>query len=89
MSADPSVQAVAEPETSIVDQDELWKDVIPIPQADAERPMVQIAYHPEYRKAMNLFRGILKMDERSERALKLTTIILQYNPGHYTVWYVG
>ncbi|PLW52094.1 hypothetical protein PCASD_02062 [Puccinia coronata f. sp. avenae] len=73
-------------ETSLVDDVELWKDVTPIPQGDAERPMVQIAYEPEYRKAMNLFRGILKKDERSERALKLTTLILQYNPGHYTVW---
>jgi protein farnesyltransferase/geranylgeranyltransferase type-1 subunit alpha len=76
-------------ETSLVDDVELWKDVTPIPQGDAERPMVQIAYEPEYRKAMNLFRGILKKDERSERALKLTTLILQYNPGHYTVWYVA
>ncbi|KAA1122263.1 CAAX geranylgeranyltransferase alpha subunit [Puccinia graminis f. sp. tritici] len=75
-----------EEELSIVDQDELWTDVTPIPQADVERPMVQIAYHPEYRKAMNLFRGILKKNEFSERALKLTTIILQYNAGHYTVW---
>jgi len=91
MSGDPLFQAAVKPnkeetEISIVDQDELWKDVTPIPQADAERPMAQIAYHPEYRKAMNLFRGILGMDERSKRALKLTTIILQYNPGHYTVW---
>ena len=76
-------------ESSLVDDDQLWKDVTPIPQDDAERPMVQIAYEPEYRKAMNLFRGILKKDERSERALKLTTLILQYNPGHYTVWYFG
>ncbi|KAI9619183.1 hypothetical protein H4Q26_011863 [Puccinia striiformis f. sp. tritici PST-130] len=58
----------------------------PDPQADAERPMVQIAYHPEYRKAMNLFRGLLEQDERSERALKLTSVILQYNGAHYTVW---
>ncbi|KAA1129111.1 CAAX geranylgeranyltransferase alpha subunit [Puccinia graminis f. sp. tritici] len=78
--------AEEEEELSIVDQDELWTDVTPIPQADVERPMVQIAYHPEYRKAMNLFRGILKKNEFSERALKLTTIILQYNAGHYTVW---
>ncbi|PLW08565.1 hypothetical protein PCANC_24540 [Puccinia coronata f. sp. avenae] len=67
-------------ETSLVDDVELWKDVTPIPQADAERPMVQIAYEPEYRKAMNLFRGILKKDERSERALKLTTLILPVQP---------
>ncbi|POW20830.1 hypothetical protein PSHT_03053 [Puccinia striiformis] len=99
MSAEASTQPATEPkkedeeeeeedeeESSIVDDDELWKDITPIPQADAERPMVQIAYHPEYRKAMNLFRGLLEQDERSERALKLTSVILQYNGAHYTVW---
>ena len=74
-------------EPSIVDQEELWKDITPIPQADAERPMVVIAYTPEYRKAMSLFRAVLAKNEFSDRALKLTSLILQYNIAHYTVWH--
>lgn len=70
----------------IIDDEKLWSDVVPLPQADTERPMVQIAYHPDYRKAMNLFRAIVKQEEFSERALQLTTCILHMNWAHYTVW---
>lgn len=73
-------------ETNIVDQTELWQDITPIAQDDTERPMVQIAYRPEYRKAMDLFRAIVAKNELSERALKLTAAILQANGSHYTVW---
>ncbi|MBW0498601.1 hypothetical protein O181_038316 [Austropuccinia psidii MF-1] len=71
---------------SIVEDHALWQDLTPLPQADTERPMVQIAYDPMYRKAMDLFRALVHANETSERALRLTTAILQHNPSHYSVW---
>ncbi|EGG12171.1 uncharacterized protein MELLADRAFT_32910 [Melampsora larici-populina 98AG31] len=75
-------------DADILKDEVLWEGLVPIPQADIERPMVPIAYSPEYRMAMDLFRAILKANELSERALELTRIILKFNPSHYPVWWV-
>ncbi|KAH9807870.1 hypothetical protein DFH28DRAFT_1000937 [Melampsora americana] len=73
-------------DADILKDEALWEGLVPIPQADIERPMVPIAYSPEYRMAMDLFRALLKANELSERALELTRIILKFNPSHYPVW---
>ena len=36
--------------------------------------------------AMGYYRALLKSGEVSQRALDLTTEIIAYNPGHYSVW---
>lgn len=38
------------------------------------------------RDAMDYFRAIAAKEEKSERALELTEIIVRMNPAHYTVW---
>ena len=38
------------------------------------------------RELMDLFRTLLITKEYSDRALKLTTEILEQNAGNYTVW---
>lgn len=38
------------------------------------------------RDAMDTFRAIVAKQERSERTLEITKLIIQMNPGHYTVW---
>lgn len=35
---------------------------------------------------MDTFRAIVAKQERSERTLEITKLIIQMNPGHYTVW---
>ena len=38
--------------------------------------------------ATDYFRGIVKMNEMSERVLKLTESIIRMNPAHYSAWCV-
>ena len=35
---------------------------------------------------MDLFRGVLKIGEKSERVLQLTEDLLELNPANYTIW---
>ncbi|GAA5953035.1 hypothetical protein JCM21900_005046 [Sporobolomyces salmonicolor] len=63
-----------------------WEDLQPIPQNDAPKCLVPIAYPEHYRDAMDTFRAIVAQQERSERTLELTELIIQMNPGHYSIW---
>ncbi|XP_057489986.1 protein farnesyltransferase/geranylgeranyltransferase type-1 subunit alpha-like [Actinidia eriantha] len=63
-----------------------WSDVTPIPQDDGPNPVVPIAYREEFEETMNYFRAVYVADERSPRALQLTSEAIHMNPGNYTVW---
>lgn len=63
----------------------VFSDITPIPQNDG--PVCRIAYKPDFAEAHNYMRAILKADERSARALRLTQLCLQQNPANYTVWH--
>lgn len=62
-----------------------WADVVPVPQEDGPDPVVEIAYRDEFREAMDYFRAMYISDERSQRALDLTSEVIEMNPGNYTV----
>eukprot|EP00753_Platysulcus_tardus_P004760 PLAT12669.2.p1 GENE.PLAT12669.2~~PLAT12669.2.p1 ORF type:complete len:318 (+),score=78.30 PLAT12669.2:24-956(+) len=63
-----------------------WDDVTPTPQNDGERAPVPIAYTDEFRETHDYFRTILLTGETSERALKLTSEVLDFNNANYTAW---
>ena len=65
----------------------VFSDITPIPQNDGAQPVCRIDYKPDFTLAYDYMRAILKADERSDRALQLTTICLQLNPANYTVWH--
>lgn len=76
---------------SINDLPIVFADITPIPQDDgppAETAAVgRIDYAPDFVVAYDMFRAILRRDERSHRALQLTELCLQLNPANYTVWH--
>lgn len=65
-----------------------FEDLEPILQNDGPNPPVNIAYPPAFVDAMNYFRAICATDERSERALLLTSTVIGFNAANYTAWHV-
>lgn len=63
-----------------------WSDVTPLPQNDGPNPVVPIAYKDDFTETMDLFRAVFHAQERSPRALSLTSHAISLNPGNYTVW---
>ncbi|XP_047314469.1 protein farnesyltransferase/geranylgeranyltransferase type-1 subunit alpha-like [Impatiens glandulifera] len=63
-----------------------WSDVIPVLQDESSNPVGSIAYTEDFFETMNYFRAVYFADERSLRALHLTTEAIDMNPGNYTVW---
>ncbi|TPP57961.1 Protein farnesyltransferase/ geranylgeranyltransferase type-1 subunit alpha [Fasciola gigantica] len=63
-----------------------WADVTPVPQDEGDRNIVKIAYSPQYLDANDYLRAVLLKDERSPRALSVTTAVLLISPTNYTVW---
>ncbi|ORX66855.1 hypothetical protein DL89DRAFT_269902 [Linderina pennispora] len=66
-------------------QDE-WKDVVPLAQEETASPVCPIAYAEDYKEMMDYLRALMAKGEISQRALKLTSLVIEENPGHYTVW---
>jgi protein farnesyltransferase/geranylgeranyltransferase type-1 subunit alpha len=71
---------------SLYSRDPDWQDVIPLPQDDGNNPLAQISYTEDYAEAMAYLRALMAANEMSERALRITSHIIDMNPAHYTVW---
>jgi protein farnesyltransferase/geranylgeranyltransferase type-1 subunit alpha len=66
---------------------ETFHDIDPIPQDDGPHPVCVIDYPESFQEIMGYLRAILKKDERSERAVELTSMALRFNPANYTTWW--
>lgn len=69
-----------------LDLDIEFADITPIPIKEEDDAVMKIAYTEQYSKAMDYFRAVSRAGEISDRALKLCSLIIQYNPAHYTIW---
>jgi len=67
--------------------DAKWADLVPLAQDDGPNPVVPIAYTKEFTELHNYFRAMMKRNEKSERALKLTSHVLNQNAANYTAWH--
>ena len=63
-----------------------FQDVTPVPQDDGPNPLVQIMYETKYTQLMDIFRAILRSNERSQRVIDLTAELLAMNAANYTIW---
>ncbi|KAL3798067.1 hypothetical protein HJC23_012358, partial [Cyclotella cryptica] len=73
---------------TMIDLPTVFPDITPIPQNEGKEPPVcSISYAPEFVQAHDYLRALLRSDERSQRALDLTTACLEMNPANYTVWH--
>jgi hypothetical protein len=68
----------------ISDLPEVFGDLERIPQDDGPAAVCQIDYPAAFSMAFDYFRAILRIEEYSWRALRLTTLCLQQNPANYT-----
>jgi protein farnesyltransferase/geranylgeranyltransferase type-1 subunit alpha len=66
---------------------QVFHDLEPIPQDDGPSAVCKIAYSANFTAAYDYLRAVWKVDERSERALKLSHLCLTLNPANYTVWH--
>lgn len=64
-----------------------WQDVTPVPQVDGPEPLAVIHYPPGFEETHDYFRAIQKLNEFSERALRLTGDVIEHNSANYTAWY--
>jgi len=68
---------------SVVDQ---WADVEKTYQDEGPYEIMPIAYSIEYKEKMDILRTLMKNNEKSERALKLTEEIISLSPSNYVIW---
>jgi len=72
---------------AISDLPEVFYDVDPVPQDDGPTSVCRIDYPPNFVKAYDYFRAVLRRKELTPRALQLTRLCLEQNPANYTVWH--
>jgi len=64
-----------------------WQDIKPVEQNDGPHPICPIDYTSDFSEVMGYFRAVMHANEKSERALALTTEVIRMNPANYTAWY--
>mmetsp|Transcript_6703 Transcript_6703/g.7650 ORF Transcript_6703/g.7650 Transcript_6703/m.7650 type:complete len:314 (-) Transcript_6703:9-950(-) len=68
-------------------QSSVWEDVSPIALDDADKTAVYIHLSEAFQEIMGYFRAIMAKEEKSERALALTRLVIDENAANYTAWF--
>ncbi|KAG4093914.1 farnesyltransferase [Neocallimastix lanati (nom. inval.)] len=63
-----------------------WSDIERTEQDEGPFEVMPIAYSIEYKEKMDILRTLMKNNEKSERALKLTEEIISLSPSNYVIW---
>ncbi|AET38872.1 bifunctional protein farnesyltransferase/protein geranylgeranyltransferase Ecym_3385 [Eremothecium cymbalariae DBVPG len=64
-----------------------YGDVVRIElETGPEHELCQIMYTEEYKELVGLLRGLMSVKEVSERALAVTTAMVEASPAYYTAW---
>eukprot|EP01083_Nonionella_stella_P292505 994783_1 len=63
-----------------------YADLEPIKQDDGPSPVVAIRYGKQFSDVHNYFRAIIRKNEISQRALKLSEKVIKLNAANYTAW---
>lgn len=50
--------------------------------------LAEQSYRSTDKDATDYFRAVVKAEERSQRVLELTEVLIRLNPAHYTAWSV-
>jgi len=66
---------------------EEWSNLTPVALAESDGACAQVAYEAGFAETMGYFRAILRMEEKSARALALTARVIEGNPANYTAWH--
>lgn len=64
-----------------------WADIIPQASKEDKNTACHVKYSIDFEKIMSFFKSVIEREEKSERCLKLTELVIEENPASYSAWF--